>query len=104
MNPPHLRHSFLRAMQDELDANQERKGDWDAFRPKDAKEADRWLEEHVDKLMVAVNAGNPAAVREHAADVANIAMKIEETFGLPNTDPDLIDKVRLLPIPKLKPR
>lgn len=66
-------------MRHEIEANA-RKGDWSAFRI-DYTEVEPWLSEHVCKLLGAVRDNNPSAVREHAADVANIAMKIEECFG-----------------------
>jgi len=76
-----VRSSFIDAMEAELAANA-RKGDWRSFVP--AKEYVRpWLQEHTDKLHVALGDGDVGRVREHAADIANIAMKIEECFGPP---------------------
>jgi hypothetical protein len=103
---PSLSIAFLRGMQDELDANA-RKGDWNSLKlPPD--ECGRWLFEHVVKLNDALGAIGSQGdaiprrqIREFAADLANVAMKIDELFG-PERGREEIDRVRLLP--KAPPR
>jgi hypothetical protein len=70
---------FVEAMNHELAANQH-KGDWSKWVP-DVAQIQGELYHHLDKLNSAVMLGNPAAVREHAADLALIAMKAFQTFG-----------------------
>ena len=99
MSEPHLRSVFLRAMQDELDANV-RKGDWDAFRFVDRDHAVELLTEHGSKLIMAIRGLQPAEkIREYAADVANMAAKIDECFG-PPTPEGIIDRTRFMPKPE----
>ena len=76
---PHIRPAFIVAMNREIEAN-EHKGPWEDYVPSSCYVAP-WLEEHVSKLILAVARKDRAKVREYAADVANIAMKIDETFG-----------------------
>jgi len=66
-------------MRHEIKANA-RKGDWSLFQIARSAAGD-WLDEHATKLKDAVAVGDRNAVREYSADVANIAMKIEECFG-----------------------
>lgn len=101
MKLPHLRISFLRAMQAELDANQH-KGDWSAVRF-DLVSAKSLLKEHVHKLDQALLFGDAAKIREHAADVANIVMKIDELFGTPAAE-NVDDGARMLPFVPQIPR
>lgn len=75
-----VRSQFIAAMDAELAANEPRKGDFAAFRIPHAQ-ARGWMEEHTAKLYSALAAHDAAGVREHCADIANIAMKIEECFG-----------------------
>ncbi len=77
-----IRPEFIAAMRHEIEANAPRKGDWRLFRITDPMLAHSWLEEHTEKLYAAMKAGDRDAVREHAADIANIAMKIDECLGV----------------------
>lgn len=96
MKDPHLSIQFLRAMQDELDANQERKGDWDALKL-DRDKAVELLDEHYRKLENEIMGKDSAKIREYAADLANIAMKIDECLG-PIRDPQVNDHARMMPL------
>lgn len=78
--PDAIRPEFIAAMRHEINANA-RKGDWSQFKI-NADDVPAWLGEHVSKLFDAVADGDAIAVREYAADVANIAMKIDECFGV----------------------
>lgn len=93
--PPQLSICFLRAMQVELDANVQ-KGDWNTL-TFDRLRALDLLEEHATKLRYSLSTEifDPAKVREHAADLANISMKIDEIFG-PIRDPDVNDHCRMM--------
>ena len=92
-------------MQAELDANQERKGDWDAVKL-DHDQADDLLGEHGSKLIQVIRGAHgrdPAKIREYAADLANIAMKIDQCFG-PVRDPLVNDLTRMMPLVKIPER
>jgi predicted RNase H-like HicB family nuclease len=80
-----IRPEFVAAMREQLEAHAY-KGDWIAFRFRDRRHATDLLSEHFVKLVQDLRSGamGPASsVRQHAADVANIAMKIDECFGPP---------------------
>jgi len=90
-----LDHSFITAMQNELDENRDRKGDWRDWQPTHA-EALEEMAHHVRKLTVAVEQAAPfagstreqrARIIEHTADVANIAMMIFARFGAEDVQP-----------------
>lgn len=84
---PHLeqvRFLFVEHMEAELKAN-EHKGNFADYRPANELIGSAWLEEHVQKLYRALAEKDPKKVREHCADVAVIAMKLEECFG-PKSD------------------
>ena len=66
-------------MEKELLANVH-KGDWQKWKPTPA-DAIVELEHHLKKIKLAMNANNPAQVSEFTADLANIAMKVEEIYG-----------------------
>jgi hypothetical protein len=71
---------FALLMENELNANEERKGKWEEWHPTVAQAADE-LDHHQAKLYAALDNRDAIHVLEFAADVANIAMKIAETFG-----------------------
>ena len=81
-----VRPEFVAHMNAELEAHASL-GDFSQFRLKDDNDALFWLHEHEVKLAMALfshdanGARDVNAVRNHCADVANIAMKIEEQFG-----------------------
>lgn len=75
-----VRPEFIAAMEFELQANQH-KGDWNEWRPEDPLQVLSELQHHQGKLTKALSAANFLLIREHAADVANFAMKIDERFG-----------------------
>ncbi len=79
-----VRAAFVDRMEAELRANQ-CKGDWRRWNPS-ALQVLSELQHHEAKLMHALAIGDCECVREFAADIANIAMKIDERFGGPNTD------------------
>jgi len=87
-----IRPEFIEVMRHEIYANA-RKGDWTKFRI-GRTEAEAWLGEHVSKLIAAIATMDREAVREHAADVANIAMKIDECFGAAQPTPEQADTPR----------
>ena len=75
-----VRQEFVAYMEAELEAHASL-GDFSQFHIKDDNDALFWLHEHEVKLAMALFAHDANAVRNHCADVANIAMKIEEQFG-----------------------
>ncbi len=66
----------------ELMANNEQKGDFLKWYPAwdDAKSE---IEHHVVKLVAAINAGNHEKITEYCADIANTAMGIHRSLGVP---------------------
>lgn len=70
---------FVALMEGELRLNQY-KGDWREWKPV-KEDAMRELMHHVAKLADAMERSDADKITEHAADVANIAMKIEECHG-----------------------
>jgi len=72
---------FAVLMEMELASNASKKGAWHSWRPP-VKEAIGEVCYHVGKLCMALGANDPERVDEYAADTANIAMKIVETFGV----------------------
>jgi len=67
-------------MQQELKAN-ENKGHFSEWKP-DFATVRQELFHHVNKLAKAIACGDKERVSEHAADSANVLMKIEEVFGI----------------------
>lgn len=82
----YVRTEFINRMDAELIAN-ERKGDWDKFSPK-RYDCYAWIMEHINKLCDALHEQDRVKVSEFCADVANIAMKIDVTFGAKQEDID----------------
>lgn len=80
--PRLVRAPFVARMEAELQANAH-KGDWRQWKPT-ALQVLSELQHHEAKLMHALAIGDCEHVREYAADIANIAMKIDEQFGGPN--------------------
>lgn len=73
---------FAVLMERELKSNATNKGDWGSWKPEPLRAAAE-LSHHVAKLLAAIDDGNrPEAVTEHAADTANICMKIAECYGI----------------------
>ncbi len=71
---------FAILMQKELDANAERKGTYEEWRPSPGQ-ALYELDHHLRKLRNAMDRDTMRDIVEHAADVANICMKIAEMAG-----------------------
>lgn len=71
--------SFIKQMEFELQ-NNKHKGDWRQWNPT-ALQALSELQHHEAKLINALAIGDCERVREFSADIANIAMKINEQFG-----------------------
>ena len=78
-----VRPEFVAHMEAELQANQH-KGDWRNWHPT-CLQILAEMQHHEGKLMLALASGDCERVREHAADLANYAMKVDEQFGGPNT-------------------
>lgn len=76
---PLVRAEFTALMEMELRHN-DHKRDWRLWRPS-AIEALNELSHHQSKVIQAIADGKPGEVAEYTADIANIAMKIEECFG-----------------------
>jgi hypothetical protein len=72
--------SFVRSMNAEIRSN-EHKGDWRAWKP-DPQAAILEINHHSKKLVEAIKHRAILSVSEHSADLANIAMKADECFGL----------------------
>ena len=73
---------FLEKMERELENNQG-KGNWKDWQPSvDILNSE--LLWHYSKLLKAVERCRPDEVSEHAADVANYAMKFDDLFGEKN--------------------
>lgn len=70
---------FVARMEAELQANTS-KGDWRQWKPTPLEVLSE-LQHHESKLMNALASGDREQVSEFAADIANIAMKIDEQFG-----------------------
>lgn len=77
-----VRPEFVAQMEAELQANQH-KGDWRRWKPT-VLQVLAEIQHHEGKLMLALSTGDCARVKEHAADLANFAMKVDEQFGGPN--------------------
>jgi hypothetical protein len=71
---------FGTVMLRELHAN-EHKGDWEHWSP-DEGELSAEMQHHKNKLDAALLTRDPQAIAEHAADLANFAMKAWELFAL----------------------
>lgn len=67
------------AMVRELE-NNSHKGNWDEWEP-DAGRLVKEIEKHSTRLLDAVSRNNRYAVDEHAADIANFALKAAQLFG-----------------------
>lgn len=70
---------FIDRMNQELQDNKD-KGDWEAWIPTPCQ----WLyemEHHKHKLMQAIKIMDIEAIREHSADVANLAEKAFVVYG-----------------------
>jgi hypothetical protein len=80
---PIVRANFIAAMLNELGAGELRygRGSWRRLRYLTRDGAIEELQKHVVKLRLALELGDRDRVREHAADCANISMKIDECFG-----------------------
>lgn len=76
-----VRPEFVCGMEAELRANAE-KGDWRTWNPTPLQ-ALAEMQHHEAKLMKALAGGDCERVAEYCADIANIAMKIDERFGGP---------------------
>lgn len=70
---------FVKVMERELVANQV-KGDWREWKP-NRMSCESELRHHFQKLQRAIRFNIPARITEHAADLANVAMKTNEMFG-----------------------
>lgn len=73
--------TFAMKMAKELESNRH-KGAWADWSP-DNEHLGCELVHHTSKLMSALREGDAAKVSEHAADVANYAMKADEMHGAP---------------------
>ena len=84
----YVRQPFVGEMDKELIAN-ESKGNWNEWKPS-VESALSELDHHIAKLKEILNAPWHVTCRrevsEYSADVANIAMKIEEMFGWPSLE------------------
>jgi hypothetical protein len=74
-----VRKEFIAAMELEL-AKNHHKGSWYDYRPSEA-DAMKELQIHVNKLQRVLNIHARNLIKEHSADVANCAMKIQEIYG-----------------------
>lgn len=79
--PSPIRLCFVKRMETEL-LNNRLKGEWNAWRP-NAEQIVAELIHHINKLDAALQHPiTPAFVSEYAADVANLAMKADQMFGV----------------------
>ena len=81
-----LDFDFVKRMQEEMKAN-EHKGDWKEFSIKENRpDILREIEHHYNKLVLAFESDDDELIREHSADIGNIAMfmfKSTEQFLTP---------------------
>ncbi len=79
---PYVRPSFTARMSAEIIANKHQ-GEWETWQPNRTRIATE-LDYHMEKLMNAIisEKGTPEHVSEYAADVANLAMKEDELYGV----------------------
>ncbi len=93
--PRLVRSEFVQRMESELQANAH-KGDWRAWKPT-ALQALSELQHHEAKLMQALAIDDCEHIREFCADIANIAMKIDEKFGSKNDAFEETESQSILP-------
>lgn len=73
------RETFTQRMEKEMKAN-EHKGDWRSFAVKENRiEILDEIRHHYDKLVLAFESDNEELIREHSADIGNIAMFMYES-------------------------
>lgn len=72
---------FLGLMAKELEANSH-KGNREGWLGMTVETAMGEVDHHREKLRLAINKGDPDAIKEHAADVANCCMMLLDTAGL----------------------
>lgn len=77
-----VRSDFVARIDAEIAAN-EHKGPWAAWRP-DRGELESQIQHHFRKLRRALRNGDANGVSEYAADMAALAMKGHELFGIPS--------------------
>ena len=71
--------TFVERMENEIKANTH-KGDWRLFATKENRhEILREIEHHYNKLVTAYESGDEELIREHSADIGNIAMFMYES-------------------------
>lgn len=80
---PLVRADFIAAMLNELAVGEAKygPGSWRKLRYSLPSVAFSEISLHAHKLSLALDAGDKEKIREHCADLANIAMKTEESFG-----------------------
>lgn len=71
--------TFTERMEKEIKANAH-KGDWKVFATKENRpEILHEIEHHYNKLVIAYESGDEELIREHSADIGNIAMFMYES-------------------------
>ena len=82
LEPPNLliNGKFIQRMETELQNNKDQ-GDWNTWLPTPEQGVSE-IEHHLEKLKIALATNNTDGISEHAADIANIAMRVSDTHGV----------------------
>ena len=82
LQPPDLliNGKFIQRMETELQNNKDQ-GDWNTWLPTPEQGVSE-IEHHLNKLKIALANNTTDGVSEHAADIANIAMRVSDTHGV----------------------